>query len=41
MDIYEKNPMVEILLTSLLHHLSDESRWLLWLNPNRKLSRNC
>ncbi|HGJ5875265.1 MAG TPA: SOS-induced cell division inhibitor SulA [Arsenophonus sp.] len=36
----EKNPMVEILLTSLLHRLSDESRWLLWLNPNRKLSRN-
>ncbi len=32
--------MVEVLLTSLLHRLSDESRWLLWLNPNRKLSRS-
>lgn len=36
----ENNPMVEVLLTSLLQRLSDESRWLLWLNPNRKLSRN-
>lgn len=36
----ENNPMVEVLLTSLLHRLRDESRWLLWLNPNRKLSRN-
>ncbi|WP_238337408.1 SulA-like leucine-rich domain-containing protein [Arsenophonus endosymbiont of Aphis craccivora] len=32
--------MVEVLLTSLLHRFRDESRWLLWLNPNRKLSRN-
>lgn len=36
----ENNPMVEVLLTSLLQRFSDESRWLLWLNPNRKLSRN-
>lgn len=36
----ENNPMVEVLLTSLLHRLRDESRWLLWLNPNRKLSRS-
>lgn len=35
----EDQPALIQLLLPLLHHLGEQSRWLLWLTPTQKLSR--
>ncbi len=35
----EDQPALTQLLLPLLHHLGEQSRWLLWLTPTQKLSR--
>ncbi|EIC84765.1 SOS cell division inhibitor [Serratia sp. M24T3] len=35
----EDQPALVQLLLPLLHHLGEQSRWLLWLTPTQKLSR--
>lgn len=38
--VYSENqPALTQLLLPLLHHLGEQSRWLLWLTPTQKLSR--
>lgn len=36
----EDQPALAQILLPLLHHLGAQSRWLLWLAPQQKLSRN-
>ncbi len=36
----EDQPALIQLLLPLLHHLGEQSRWLLWLTPTQKLSRH-
>ncbi|KPD01879.1 SOS-induced cell division inhibitor SulA [Moellerella wisconsensis] len=35
----DQHPIVDYLLLPLLRQFGDQSRWLLWLSPNKKLSK--
>ncbi|WP_114195536.1 SOS-induced cell division inhibitor SulA [Edaphovirga cremea] len=37
---HESHPALSQILLPVLHHLGSQSRWLLWLTPQQKLSRN-
>lgn len=36
----EKHPIIDYILLPVLRQLGVQSRWLLWLSPKKKLSRN-